>query len=391
VPGDVAIIGPRWGSDAVELSSTLFRKRVLPVGEIDYKGRKIKFDTEYFRDLVASFNSGAFDQVAFQLAKDDNSHTLDPERYRGEVKGMEVMPEGLDVILELTDDAAELVRKNPKLGVSARIIEGLEHAVDGKKFNRAIHHVLGTLDPRVTGLGPWQEVSLSDEVKETIDLTDQEVLTLSDTAPNPTASPPTQAPPVASTTTTAPPAPQPTGRANEPLPVLTEDDIRVGLNSLSDEDVEVEDQEDDEFDLDSLTDEELAELAAEFSETQRGAQTIDYQDVADPRLDRRVQALELELSRQKWVNEMRLYIEQGVPPVMLELARPILSLPRTPVIDLANERGGVDHIDVGQVVRSLLEQAKGFLDLTVERGHSWEPDGEAEENALYEAWTGGKS
>src|SRR5579875_1479442 len=178
-----ALLSPYQEQDVVELSRTLFRKKLLPLGSINYKGKKITFDQKFLADLAQSFKDGAYDQVAFQLADTNNNHTLDPERFRGEVKALELTSDGLDVLVETTPEGAELIRKNPKLGVSARILLGYERS-DGKKFARAIQHVLGTLDPRVPGLGPWQEVALAneDEVSTTIDATTEEVKPLSDTS-----------------------------------------------------------------------------------------------------------------------------------------------------------------------------------------------------------------
>jgi hypothetical protein len=67
---------------------------------------------------------------------------------------MQVEPDGLYVTLNPTERGARVLAENPGLGVSARIVEQYQRA-DGKFFPAAIQHVLGTLDPRVTGLGAW--------------------------------------------------------------------------------------------------------------------------------------------------------------------------------------------------------------------------------------------
>src|ERR1700747_910111 len=118
MPGDRALLFPTSEDEVVELSRSLFRKRVLPLGQINYKGRKITFDKKYLADLASSFKADAYDAVPFVIAKDDNAHTMDPERVRGEVKAFELTPGGLDMLFDLTPDAANLVRQFPKLGVS---------------------------------------------------------------------------------------------------------------------------------------------------------------------------------------------------------------------------------------------------------------------------------
>ena len=53
-----------------------------------------------------------------------------------------------------------MLAENPYLGVSARIVEQYSRA-DGAFFPAAVQHVLGTLDPRIPGLGAWQPVEMS--------------------------------------------------------------------------------------------------------------------------------------------------------------------------------------------------------------------------------------
>jgi len=339
MPAETALLAPVDSNDAVELSKTLWRKQVLPRGTIDYKGRRISFDKQYLTDLAAAFKANAFDQVAFLLAKDDNAHTMDPERFRGEVRGVEVTQSGLDVLLDLTPDAADLVRKNPKLGVSARIIEGLERA-DGAKFPRAIQHVLGTLDPRVTGMASWQEVSLSEEVVDTVDMTTEEVH-MSETTPP-------EVPPQAD-----PPAPAP-----EPEPPVA--------NTPEE---------------DATADAELARVAA----LSNGNRT-DTVDLLENQNQTRIAQLELELSRQKFITEMREWIDKGVPPAIVQLARPVLELPQPPVIDLSNQGGS--QIDVAGVIRGMLNETCGFVQLAREVGSTFSKNDSEDDraDAVLKAW-----
>jgi uncharacterized protein YdbL (DUF1318 family) len=165
------LLSPQDDGDAVALSNKTFRKRILPKATINYRGRKITFDAAYLADLANSFKDGAYDQVAFMMAPDNNSHTLDPERFRGEIKQVEVGDDGLYGIFSVTPEAAKVLEQNPKLGVSARILENYQRS-DGKQFPRALQHVLGTLDPVIPGLGTWEEVALSNgvAVENVIDL-----------------------------------------------------------------------------------------------------------------------------------------------------------------------------------------------------------------------------
>lgn len=155
---------------ARQAGATLWRKQLLPVGEINYKGRKIALTREYLAGLVKAFADRAYDAVPLQFADEENRHTEKPEHRRGTVQGLELVDDGLDVIVSVGPDAAQHLTEYPDLGVSAKIVEQYERA-DGRFFPAAIKHVLGTLDPRITGMRPWQAIEAANEDGEVIDLT----------------------------------------------------------------------------------------------------------------------------------------------------------------------------------------------------------------------------
>ena len=152
-----AVLTPFTAADAVELAAQTWRKKLLPVGEVEYKGRLLRFTKDYLGQLVRSFNDRAYDQVALQLADTENRHTNDPERFRGEVAGMELGDDGLYVTVHTTEAGSKVLQENPRLGVSARIVEDYDRS-DGKHYPAAVQHVLATLDPRIPGLGAWQAI-----------------------------------------------------------------------------------------------------------------------------------------------------------------------------------------------------------------------------------------
>ena len=82
---------------------------------------------------------------------------------------MRAEQDGLYVVLDPTPRGEQLLRENPMLGVSARIVEQFQRA-DGKFYPAAIQHVLATHDPRINGLGPWQPIEMSNESSIVIDL-----------------------------------------------------------------------------------------------------------------------------------------------------------------------------------------------------------------------------
>jgi hypothetical protein len=157
----IALVGTPWsGHQAIELGSDLWKKKLLPLGQVEYKGRTLTFDRDYLDGLASAFNGGAYSQVPFQLADGDNRHTNDPERYRGEVISMDADDTGLYITVQTTEAGNQLLRTNPKLGISARIIEDYARS-DGKFYPAAVQHVLGTLDPRIPALGDWEAVDFS--------------------------------------------------------------------------------------------------------------------------------------------------------------------------------------------------------------------------------------
>ena len=89
-----AVLTPFTAAEAVELGNRLWRKKVLPVGDVGYKGQLLHFTKDYLGQLAAAFTNRAYDQVPFQLADAQNTHTNDPERFRGDIAEMVVRDNG---------------------------------------------------------------------------------------------------------------------------------------------------------------------------------------------------------------------------------------------------------------------------------------------------------
>jgi len=325
-----AVLSPLTEKPTAQLSPTLFRKQILPKGTINYKGKQLVFDDAYLTELATAFQQGAYDEVAFQFADGANTHTLDPEKRKGTVKGVELADDGLYGTFELEPEAAAYVSKYPNFGVSARIVHDLSKA-DGTKHKRALMHVLGTLDPRVTGMKPWQPIELSnDDVDGVIDLSDTdwevEIVT-----------PPVQT------------APEDDEQLIAELAKLFETDNGKG----EEDDVTLTNQQDVQKQI----------------------------DLAVAKERKRINALEVELATNAFEREAAALIDAGVPPALVELARPILSTPGENVIELSNGT----KTDVRDTFRKMLEECKGYVDLAVERGHTF-AGGEDQTDAIVAAW-----
>lgn len=170
--GKVTVQTPVLNSDAIELGRTTWRKQILPIGQLPYKGRTLDFTRDYINNLVAAYKDRAFDAVPFQLAPDDNSHSNAVDRAAGEIIGLEALEDGLYATVSASDKGAEILREHPNLGVSVRVVEDYQRN-DGKtsrSYPAALQHVLATWAPRIAGMKPWQAIDCAEETDEVIDL-----------------------------------------------------------------------------------------------------------------------------------------------------------------------------------------------------------------------------
>lgn len=402
-----AVLTPFHGSQAVELGNRMWRKKVLPVGDVEYRGRLLHFTKDYLGQLVQAFQTRAYDQVPFQLADAQNTHTNDPERTRGEITAMELGDDGLYVTAELTPEGEQVLAANPRLGVSARIVEDYARS-DGSHFPAAIQHVLGTLDPRIPGLGAWQAIEAASPVPDTvIDLSASSFA--GETPPAPPQIAPAAHEPSEGTEPGMPdldgitdeqkalvarlldlPADQLQALADGGL-VLTAEEIAAIAGDPEDGDDQGDvggDEGDDQGDGDggddiaaqiaSMTDEEFAALTAEFEAEQYQEEpvaaglsaeaefAINLANARQEETARELSVITARLREQDYQAEKRKLADLGVPPYITELARPVLEgIGRT--VELANGKTA----DAGQIMRKVLteyaQQAR-LLDLDVELG-----------------------
>ncbi len=333
-----AYLCPWTSADAIELSRRTYKKQVLPKGSITYKGRTITFDDAYLAELEQAFVDRAYDQVPFLLADGDNAHTMDPERFRGEIRALQHGEDGLYAIVEFaTDEAAAAVLANPSLGVSARIVEGYDRA-DGKTFPRAIQHVLGTLDPRVPGMKPWEAIALSTDQAEVIDLTAATIRKEGDMPDTLTAE----------------------DRAKFDA-YLTELAALAAAGQTTDPGTTT----------DEATDAELEALLAELGEdanagatlSNESRQAIELANAQATQARHEVAVLRQEADLARFEKEKVDLTNRGVPPVVVDALTPLLVGPHA--IDLANG----SQVTAGEVVRTALEAlvgAGGLVDLSHE-------------------------
>lgn len=309
-----------------------FRKQILRKTSIRYQDasgeRVVDFDDAYLRSLAKAFEDRAYDQVPFQLADSANTHTNDPERFRGELVGVELTRDGLDGIFEATDEGAKLLSRNPNLGVSCRILENLP-LPDGRHFPRAIQHVLGTVNPRLTGMRPWEKLDLSVvDVDEVLDLSEQEEETM----------------PEGDTRTLELPVAQAT-RLEEFLSDLEAADQFADLMDAEEDPEDAED--DDPTDDDQDEEVETGQALALANSDELLAMQAGYDNM---------QARVLELTQQLRTNDLRHEVERlrglGLAPAIIAEAEPLLSLPAG-TLELSSPDGS--RVDPGTVLRNVLQ------------------------------------
>lgn len=362
---------------ATKLGPKLFRKTVLKTGVINYMGQQINFDTDMLQQYVTNFNAGAKDQVPFVLVDASNRHVDLPERYRGEIKGLEVSKDGerLEAVLEMTGSGAKLIEDNPNLGVSIRAVDRLERP-DGLTFGPTIEHVAGTLDPKINGLGPWIPVELSNPTANVIDLsgTDEESTEVDD-------------------------------KKGSLMASLTDEQVQklLGLIEGSDEapdkdkknkkadHSESDDDEDEQRPETDSADEELEDIAGSVDEDEDenedepqlvNASNLNREalELANARID--AQSVELarlrtEADRTRYESERQeMWSKFNLPPRIVDLARPLLE-GSSNVVELSNGK----KVDGGQIIRKVLHEfgtLMARLDLSNELGSSQEHDENSE-------------
>lgn len=371
-PSDRTVYTPKIDSPGKPGNKPLvYWKQILPEDKVQYKDssgevRVINFDKDYHEDLIQSFQERAVDQTCFQLATPVNGHghDFDPERQRAEVLDMRryddlpssVQSEigqkpGLYAKMRFFDEnAAQAVQKNPNLGVSARVRENFTRA-DGKFVKRAVIHVLGTIDPRVTGMSAWQAADLS------YDPDNGDVLDLSE----------------------AHYEGNDMGAKNGSVP--TDDEIE----QMSDEELDqflvnvatelgyVDSNDDDADEDDELDDEDYDDGGPPTQEMEPVVASAVSLANAQAR-EANMRALSA-LKRQAKAEFREFRTEQlaaGVPADILDLAEPILARADDMVVDLSNTNDA--DVNVSDIVRNLVERFQGTVDLSEESGHSGSVD-----------------
>ena len=160
---DQVIIASPSG-DYVELGANpkargrVFRKHILNLGDLHYKGKTFTLDDAWYRQLEQNFNAGV-SMCQVPLADDQNHHTESPLSNTGEVVGIERQGRKVYTLIDVRDqDAAQRIADGRILGASAFLHMDYEDSRTGKKVGPALLHHCLTNRPHVLDLDPYEEV-----------------------------------------------------------------------------------------------------------------------------------------------------------------------------------------------------------------------------------------
>lgn len=339
-------------AEYIELAAEdgFFWKQLIPMGyELDYKGRKLKFDEKYLRNVKTAFEENALgQQTAFQLATDANEHdtaidkamgrNYDPKRFQGDVQQLAINSRGLYGKFKLTKDGAQLINNNNRLGVSVSLKEGYK-SHNGTEYPVVMRHVLGTLDPKIRNMSDWQKDYI--DASETYDDKDDEVIDL--TAPQ-TEEKPTETPPAEG--------------ENVTVSKADYEKMQADLKEYQDAETEIE---------------------SWLEEDDNEEETVDQSAPVDPQLIE----LSNKVAASEWKAARADFVRKGVPQAMLDLATEVMSDGYSDqTISLSNSK----TVDPKELILKLLHEAEGTVDLSEESGHSRSESEQKAENDAYSSF-----
>lgn len=324
---------------------TFYKKRILPEGKFKYRtgdGKDVDLDLgpDQLKGFVSAFSEKAYDEVPFQFG----AHSNDPTIRKGTLAHIEHIPgKGVDGYFELESDAAQYVEKYPNFGVSPRIVLGINRA-DGKTFEGAIQHVAGTVVPRMTGMGPWSKVELSedgdtDDSTPIVDLS-TETITVE--------------------------------RDRKVVDVTTSEKTGEGEKVVT--------LSQDEYDFFKKMKKDYEDILGEGEKKEATASSVDLSEVtqkADSALTG-LAKLQAQAIRDSWAAKRSMLVGAGVPPAALDLAAPVMEDVEPRVYDLSTPDGPT-KVDAKTQMLGILELLKGTIDLSDEEGHGVGGTGSAED------------
>lgn len=146
------------GGPVPKARGRVFRKHILNLGDLHYKGKTLKLDDDWFSRVKQNFESGV-SMTQVPLADSKNQHTEDPLSNAGEVVGLERQGNKVYSLVDIRDpDVAQRIADGRIMGASAFLHMDYEDTRTGKKVGPALLHHCLTNRPHVLDLEPYEEV-----------------------------------------------------------------------------------------------------------------------------------------------------------------------------------------------------------------------------------------
>jgi hypothetical protein len=163
--GDQVIVSaPASAEGYIELGAPakargrVFRKHILNLGDLHYKGKTFHLDEDWYNRVSRNFESGV-SMTQVPLANDKNEHSEDPLRNTGEIIGLERRGGKVYDLIDVRDpDVAQRIADGRILGASAFLNMDQEDTRTGQKVGPALLHHCLTNRPHVLDLEPYEEV-----------------------------------------------------------------------------------------------------------------------------------------------------------------------------------------------------------------------------------------
>lgn len=332
-------------TEGTRVGDNKYKKEVLRVGEVVVDratGRKFNFSSDFLKQLKNNFDNSPLDYVPLLYAKEGYVHASDstPNSYGGMMESLELdddeNPTKAYGTFNLTDDTLKVIEHNPKFGVSITAHPNFVNKWDSKYYGPMLLDVNATHMPTLQKMGEWEKVTanLSDskDEYEVIDLSDAEFNVVETTSKEKEGD--TDMPENNETT-------------QEQQVNLSDAQVQalLGTDAVK-EAIRLSVQE-----ATSAKDEEIANLRGSVDNIRKSS----YETAVRTGLGS--------------------YVNQGVPPVMVELGQELLlSMEEDDAgqtIELSTGEGDdakTEKLSRVQIVSRMLEEAKNVIDLSAEQG-----------------------
>lgn len=352
------------GSDS---KKTLWKKEILPSGKRKYGSDELDF-SKITDEVIKTFSDEGMSTVPFVFALPDNLHPETGQeltQLEGHLTKLEKGPSGeLYGYFDLSgsEKAQKAIDKmGGDLPVSCKIDVNYTRGDTGKTYGYALKHVCATTAPHIKGMGAWEKVELSEPIvgDDTLDLSDEDIDINNDNA-----------------------------KEGIELADISKEDLDLILGFIKDT-KEAEEAAAKLVNADndkSPTEEDTPSELATVGLTEEAKAAIELSEKKAQAALALAEKMQADAAEQAWQARRDKLSSEGVPPAVLDLAEPVLKLHRKATITLSD----TESVDASQVISSILEEMRGTVRLSDERGHSLteSADGKQskEEMEFFKAW-----